>query len=142
MGWRLPPTYLLLMILFITHTVWYTLMAQRTHAYTQNSTSVVLFELVLKFVALRCDKPKISLVYHKALFGCAELISGIELSGNSKSKVERKWLTIRILLFGWLEICCWNQRVVPISNSCLDVETIELDVLFWVGTILNYVHYE
>jgi hypothetical protein len=29
-----------------------------------------------------------------ALFGCAEMIFGIELRGNSKSGVERKWLTI------------------------------------------------
>jgi hypothetical protein len=56
------------------------------------------------------------------------MISGIELSGNSKFEVEMKWLTIRILLFGWLEIRCWNHRVVFISNSCLDVQIIELDV--------------
>jgi hypothetical protein len=37
-----------------------------------------------------------------ALFGCTEMISGIELSDNSKSRMERKWLTIQILLFGWL----------------------------------------
>jgi hypothetical protein len=56
------------------------------------------------------------------------MISGIELSGNSKFGMERKWLTIQIRLFGWLKICCWKHRVVPISNSCLDVETMELDV--------------
>jgi hypothetical protein len=62
------------------------------------------------------------------LFGCAELISGNELTENSKSKVERKWVTIQILLFGWLEICSWNQRMVSISNSCLDVQTMKLGV--------------
>jgi hypothetical protein len=46
--------------------------------------------------------------------------SGIELGGTSKFKLERKLLTIRILLFGWLGICSWNHRVVSISNSCLD----------------------
>jgi hypothetical protein len=56
------------------------------------------------------------------------MIFGIELSGNSNIRVERKWTTIRILLFGWLEICCWNYGVVPISNSCLDVETMGLNV--------------
>jgi hypothetical protein len=61
-----------------------------------------------------------------ALFGCTEMISGIELSGNSKYGLERKCLTIRILLFGWRRICSWNHRVVSISNSCLDVQTMEL----------------
>jgi hypothetical protein len=32
-----------------------------------------------------------------ALFGCTEIISGIELSGNSKFGVERKWLTFYCL---------------------------------------------
>jgi hypothetical protein len=39
-----------------------------------------------------------------ALFGCTEMISEIELSDNSKFNVERKWVTIQILLFGWLGI--------------------------------------
>jgi hypothetical protein len=65
------------------------------------------------------------------LFGCAELISEIELSGNSKSWVERKWLIIQILLFGWLGIYSWNQTVISISNSCLDVEGMELDVFLY-----------
>jgi hypothetical protein len=39
---------------------------------------------------------------HYALFGCTEMISRIELSGNSKFRMEMKWLTIQILLFGWL----------------------------------------
>lgn len=56
------------------------------------------------------------------------MILRIELSGNSKAKLERKWLLIRIPLFGWLEICCCNQRVLPKSNSCLDVKILELDV--------------
>jgi hypothetical protein len=41
---------------------------------------------------------------YNALFGCTEMISGIELSDNSKFNVERKWVTIQILLFGWLGI--------------------------------------
>jgi hypothetical protein len=65
-----------------------------------------------------------------ALFGCIEMISRIELGGNSKFGLERKWLIILIMLFGWLEICCWNHRVVSISNSCLDVQTMELNVFF------------
>jgi hypothetical protein len=39
----------------------------------------------------------------KALFGCTEMIFGIELGGNSKFGPERKWLTIQILLFGCFE---------------------------------------
>jgi hypothetical protein len=31
------------------------------------------------------------------------MIFGIELSKNSKFRVKMKWLTIQILLFGWLE---------------------------------------
>jgi hypothetical protein len=67
------------------------------------------------------------------LFGCTELKSGNELGGNSKSCLERKWLSIRILLFGWLKICCWNQRVLHNSNSCLDVRTMEFDVFLKCG---------
>jgi hypothetical protein len=33
------------------------------------------------------------------------------------------------MLFGWLEICCWNHREVLISNSYLDVEIMEFNVL-------------
>ena len=77
-----------------------------------------------------------------SLFGCTELGCGIELGGNSKSKVEMNWLPIPILLFGWLEICCWNQTVVPNSNSCLDVETMELDVLLSLDIINMYTVYE
>jgi hypothetical protein len=75
-----------------------------------------------------------------ALFGCAEMIFGIELSDNSKFRMERKWLAIRILLFGWLEICHWNHRVVSISNSCLDVQTMELNILLSLDNIKLYTY--
>jgi hypothetical protein len=71
------------------------------------------------------------------------MISRIELSENSKFRVERKWLTIQILLFGWPILCWWNHRVVPISNSCLDVQAMELNVFYEFGqytVIIVYVY--
>jgi hypothetical protein len=32
-------------------------------------------------------------------------------------------------------MCCWNHRVVPISNSCLDVQIMELDIFFSLNNI-------
>jgi hypothetical protein len=69
------------------------------------------------------------------VFGYTELELRIELSENSKSKLEKKWLLIQFLLFG----CVWNllleSKVVPNSNSCLDVGTTELNDLLSLDNI-------
>jgi hypothetical protein len=39
------------------------------------------------------------------------------------------------LLFEWPALCCWNHRVVPIFNLCLDVQTMELNVFLSLDNI-------
>jgi hypothetical protein len=43
--------------------------------------------------------------------------------------MERKLLHLELHCLGVLEICYWNQRMVPNSNSSLDVKTMKLDYL-------------
>jgi hypothetical protein len=57
-----------------------------------------------------------------------QIRSGKEMTYNLNSVV------------GWLEIRCWNHRVVFISNSCLDVQIIVLDVFFEFDNIMLCTH--
>ena len=52
-------------------------------------------------------------IIYNAVFGCTELILGIELGGNSKSKVEMNWLPIPILLFGRV----WNLLLESLGGT-------------------------
>jgi hypothetical protein len=61
------------------------------------------------------------------MFGCTELRLELNWAGNSKSKMERKWLQLE---FYCLDVF-WNLLLESKSginsNSCLDVETKKLN---------------
>lgn len=63
---------------------------------------------------------------HNALFGCRYCSHGIEMGSNSKTKGKWKWAPIEMLMFGcsWKWQMEWNRR--DNSNSCLDVQKLEL----------------
>jgi hypothetical protein len=64
--------------------------------------------------------------FYYALFGCTELDIELNWIGNSKFRMERKWLRIWIIVFG----CVWNLLLelkgVPNSNFRLEAGTTEL----------------
>jgi hypothetical protein len=69
------------------------------------------------------------------VFGCSELNLKLNWTENSKSIVKMKWLQIQELLFG----CAWNllleSKSAPNSKSCLDVQTMEFNVLLSLDII-------
>jgi hypothetical protein len=69
------------------------------------------------------------------VFGCIELVLGIELEWNTKTKVERKWPLIPILLFGCVWYLLLESKGASNSNFCLDVQAKEFDVLISLDNI-------
>jgi hypothetical protein len=69
------------------------------------------------------------------VFGCAKLYLELNLIGNSKSMVERKWLPIQFMLFACAQNLLLKSNGVTNSNSRLVVTNHgkEFDVFFWVN---------